>query len=89
MNQKLERIAAKISRVKLASEEYEQKLDQFIGRLGDIDKSLGGILNDASNPESKAIIMGLHQDLFQLISDFRAHVRKLKFMGRPSQKESS
>lgn len=88
MVSKLEKIAFKISSKHKNASSYENSLDEFIESLSDADKHLESIRSNTFSPEGKVIVTGLHQDLFQLIYDFRHWVDKLKFMGRSKLKNN-
>jgi hypothetical protein len=82
MSLKLERIALCVAARRSASSEYEEMLDDFMDRLADADRFLNVVQNNTSSSEGKAIVTGIHQDLFQFIADARSWTRKLKFMER-------
>lgn len=84
----LERIAIRIASKRYAYD-YEKSLDNFMERLVETDKLLEDIREKTSSPEGKVIITGLHQDMFQLISDFRKWIRRLKFISRSKQEPIS
>jgi hypothetical protein len=58
--------------------EYQSNLDKVLGQLKQADNSLIAAHNDAPQGEARAIIAGLHQDLFQMMHDFRGYIQKLK-----------
>lgn len=83
---KLRRIAVRILR---ASSEYEEMVDDYMDRLTDAQKFLEVLHRKTPSPEGKAIVMGLHSDLFNFIADARDWARKLKFMDKSKKSDES
>jgi hypothetical protein len=90
---RFERIAARIANPAHFASEYEASLDGYVGKLNEALKLLEPIHRQTSSPEGKAIVMGMHSDLFNFIggreNGVRGWVEKLKFMSRAKKKPSN
>jgi len=92
-NARLERIAVRISGLVQSSTDYENSLDDYVGKLDEAKKLLENIHEKTVSPPGKAIIVGMHSDLFNFIADRENGVRKwiaqLKFMSRSKPQKSA
>ena len=71
-------INEELARLHEDAAQYPGLLDQILRGLHGTDKTIEAAHEAAPSPESKTILVGLHQDLFNLISSFRTYIRKLK-----------
>jgi hypothetical protein len=90
---RLERIAARVANSARFASGYEASLDGYVGKLSEALKLLESIHRQTSSQEGKAIVMGMHSDLFNFIggreSSVRSWVEKLKFMSRAKKQPSN
>lgn len=61
-----------------AAGSYPNLLDAVLQNLKGADDTLTQAFEAAPEGKPRAIIMGLHQDLFNTIASFRGYVRQLK-----------
>lgn len=88
MDSKLERIARRMAS-QTESSSYGDGLDDFLSRLSDANGMLEGIQQGTPSPEGKVILTGMHSDLFNLISEFRKWIDRLKFMARAKSQKAA
>jgi len=63
----------------LIREAVEQApIDDILPGMQAVDKKIQAAHAVVSTPEAQVMLVGMHQDLFQLISDFRGYVRQIK-----------
>jgi len=90
---RMDRLSRIAMRVAGTSAGYEDSLDQYIRQLDGAKKLLEDIHAKTSSPEGKAIVMGMHSDLFNFIADRTSGVRhwveRLKFMARGGSSSKS
>ncbi len=57
---------------------YDSLLDEIMSNLMSVDKTIERAHEVAPAGASKAVLVGLHQDLFQMTHEFRTYIRQLK-----------
>jgi hypothetical protein len=60
--------------------DYDKLLDAILDGLQGTDRVIEKAHETAPSGAPKAILTGLHQDLFQTISEFRGYIKQLKSM---------
>jgi len=58
--------------------ENSQAIDEILPSMQAVAKKIQAAHSNVSIPESQATLVGMHQDLFQLMHDFRGYVRQIK-----------
>lgn len=53
-------------------------IDDILPSMQAVDKKIQAAHAAVTTPEAQVMLVGMHQDLFQLISDFRGYVRQIK-----------
>ncbi len=73
----------------IVGESYTSLLDQIEQDLADTGKTIEQAHQNAPGGESKAILQGLYQDLFNTIHEFRGWIRKLRSPSMSTPKAAS
>jgi hypothetical protein len=59
---------------------FSTALDDILDGLQGADKKIEAAHSQTSFPQAQAILVGLHQELFTQIAEFRKYIRQLKGM---------